>query len=261
MIVRPQTDGSVILINQTDHAKLSGFLAAHWGNADFARLTPQDSMFRAAYLHDCGWVDYEAAPMFDAEAKSTPNFTQVGLQPHRLASLRAGINWLTGIDSYAGLLVSRHRTGLWRGRYGTVQHPPSPVRAQAPLVEAFIAELEAEQEQVLASLDRNEFELNYCLLQFFDLMSLYVCTGEPGAERMSTVPQNYDGKVGDGVEMTFTPRNATEIVLDPYPFDVRPLPVNYVYRHMQTMDYQDVETFRRAYFGTPLQTKSYVFTS
>ena len=87
MIVRPQDDGSVILINQTDHAKLSGYLAAHWGNATFAPLSPREPAIRAAYLHDCGWVDYESAPAFNAEAKTTPNFTQVPLDSVQLAQL------------------------------------------------------------------------------------------------------------------------------------------------------------------------------
>ena len=35
MIVRKQPDGSLILVNQSDHAKLSGILGAHWGNGQF----------------------------------------------------------------------------------------------------------------------------------------------------------------------------------------------------------------------------------
>ena len=35
MIVREQPDGSLVMICQTDHAKLSGQLAAHWGNTQF----------------------------------------------------------------------------------------------------------------------------------------------------------------------------------------------------------------------------------
>ena len=40
MIVRRISDGSLLLINQTDHCLLSGRLAAHWGNARFAVPRP-----------------------------------------------------------------------------------------------------------------------------------------------------------------------------------------------------------------------------
>jgi len=39
MIVRKQPNGELILIGQTDHSRLVGQLAAHWGNRDFANLT------------------------------------------------------------------------------------------------------------------------------------------------------------------------------------------------------------------------------
>ena len=32
MIVRYESDGSIVMITQNDHAQLSGLFAAHWGN-------------------------------------------------------------------------------------------------------------------------------------------------------------------------------------------------------------------------------------
>jgi hypothetical protein len=46
MIVRERADGSVLLIGQTDHAKLSGQCAAHWGNNIFARPQPYEAVVR-----------------------------------------------------------------------------------------------------------------------------------------------------------------------------------------------------------------------
>ncbi|HVG50538.1 MAG TPA: DUF3891 family protein, partial [Xanthobacteraceae bacterium] len=62
MIVQERADGSVILINQTDHAKISGLFAAHWGNSQFARPKPYESTVRAAMFHDVGWYKYETGP-------------------------------------------------------------------------------------------------------------------------------------------------------------------------------------------------------
>ena len=126
MIVRKQPDGSLILINQSDHAKLSGILAAHWGNRDFALPEPCESVIRAAAFHDCGWFSYETRPNYDLQQKAPPNFPQVPLDSQQLIAFQGGLDWLWGIDLYAGLLVSRHRTGLWRNRYGAVAYPPAP---------------------------------------------------------------------------------------------------------------------------------------
>jgi len=35
MIVRYESDGSIVMITQNDHAQLSGLFAAHWGNETF----------------------------------------------------------------------------------------------------------------------------------------------------------------------------------------------------------------------------------
>ena len=59
MIVREEADGSLTMTGQTDHAKLSGQLAAHWGNDRFERPRPFASVVRAAAYHDSGWYGDE----------------------------------------------------------------------------------------------------------------------------------------------------------------------------------------------------------
>ena len=48
MIVRERADGTLILIGQTDHTKLSVQCAAHWGNQYFAKPKPYEAVVRAA---------------------------------------------------------------------------------------------------------------------------------------------------------------------------------------------------------------------
>ena len=50
------------VILQTDHAALSGALAAHWGNAVFRRPEPTQAMLLAAAEHDNGWREWEDRP-------------------------------------------------------------------------------------------------------------------------------------------------------------------------------------------------------
>ena len=131
MIVREGADGSLLLIGQTDHAKLSGQCAAHWGNKDFARPKPYEAVVRAAMFHDSGWYDYEANPTIAAETGKPLNFMQVTWGKPQRRAFEWAIDWMTRIDPYSGLLLSKHRTGLQRGRYGGVGGGPRHLRAAA----------------------------------------------------------------------------------------------------------------------------------
>ncbi len=48
MIVRYESDGTIVMITQNDHALLSGLFATHWGNGQFAkpRALPVDGTRR-----------------------------------------------------------------------------------------------------------------------------------------------------------------------------------------------------------------------
>ena len=55
--------------------------------------------------------------MCDVDSGKPLNFLDVGVLAH-LAFYRAGIAAITEQDAYAGLLVSMHGAGIYRGRYG-----------------------------------------------------------------------------------------------------------------------------------------------
>lgn len=258
MIVRQNADTSCILINQTDHASLSGIMAAHWGNAQFARPEPFQSVVRAAALHDSGWRNYEAAPHYDLERKAPPTFTATPLTVQQLAAYQSAIDWLSDIDLYAGLLIGRHRLGLWRRRFDAIAEPaPSPPRPLIEEANAFIARNEKRQEAELEKLDRRTFLINYQLLQILDLLSLYLCTAEPVQTRIGMAPTSYDGDGKSGVLLSLTPRDSRRIAIDPYPFDTRPLEVSVVYRFLPPGGFASVESFRQAYFGAAPRTMTF----
>ena len=77
MIVRYESDGSIVMITQNDHAQLSGLFAAHWGNEKFEKPQPYPSLVRAAMFHDRGWIRYEIGPQLNLETGKTPNYREV----------------------------------------------------------------------------------------------------------------------------------------------------------------------------------------
>ncbi len=260
MIVRTPDDGSLILINQTDHAKLSGHFAAHWGNELFCLPKDREASIRAAAHHDHGWLRYEAQPEYDPLTKSTPAFFQTKSSPQTYEAYGWAIDWLTEIDAYSGLLINRHRTGLYRSRYGAVQQPVSVSRLRNdPMLDEFVARYEAKQQVALARFSPQQFAVDYQMLQFWDLMSLALCLRDPREETFALVPNSYDGDGTQGVEIKMVPLPGDRIALDPYPFDVKELQLGYVYRQFPTRDFPDEETFRRAYFGAAPQLRQFTF--
>ena len=259
MIVRYESDGSVVMITQNDHAQLSGLFASHWGNGNFEKPRPYMSLVRAAMYHDRGWIRYETSPQLDPQTGRTPSFREVPNDAAQLEAFQWASDWLGAIDPYAGLMIAKHRTGLWQGRYGAITHPPAIQRGTLPSdIQEFIARSEAKQKTLAAAIDSDELRINYNLLQVWDMISLYICsTEELKDDRIAPVPTGYSG---GGLELSLTPRDATTIVLDPYPFDVPELTTNLIYRKLKQDKFHDTAELQGAYFRTAPQIMSFRLT-
>ena len=258
MIVRYESDGTVVMITQNDHAKLAGHFAAHWGNSRFERPRPWGPAVRAAHYHDSGWFRYETSPrLIDGK---TPNYQQVPTDDNQLAAYQAAIDMLNGVDSYTGLLVSKHRTGLWQSRYSVMKEPPpGPPRKVSAEVQSFIARNEAQQKSVEAGLDRHEVAVNYNLLQVWDMLSLYICSNEHLAEHViAPVPTGYAG--GEGARVRLSP-TSSRITVDPYPFDQPALDIGVVHRRLPRNTFRDADEFQTAYFAAAPQLANFTLVA
>ena len=205
MVIREAGDGSTYVSTQEEHAELSAQFAAHWGNDRFARLRPYDTMVFATTFHDSGYREWEGVPRMDVE-KGRPYGHREripGFEDTELKAYRRNADWVRGHDLYAGLLVSMHRTGLWRGRYDVLTSPKPPANTRPERRGEGRARRARDQQQqdkaVLAS-DNSGFEeelwINYRMLQLFDLLSLYFCCdgygdGEFKEERLAPIPAAY----------------------------------------------------------------------
>jgi hypothetical protein len=254
MIVRKGDDGHLILIAQTDHSRLVGQFAAHWGNDRFAVPRPYESVARAAAFHDFGWLRYETAPLYDAETGEPPQFFRTPSSPRQLESYQWCCDGLLADDPYAALIVSMHRTGLWRGRYDALNHPPHRVPAKLPApTEDYIARNEPRQAAAREGFDAGEVWTNYQLLQVWDQLGLYFTCQDPYPEYIEPVPTGYGGERFGGVRMTLTPETPSRVAFAPYPFDARPLSVQLTRRNLPAGRFADTAAFRRAWFQAPLE--------
>ena len=257
MIVRYESDGSIVMITQNDHAQLSGLFAAHWGNGTFEKPRRYASMVRAAMYHDRGWIRYETGPQIMPTTGKTPNYREVPNDKAQLEAFEWAGDWLSAIDAYAGLLIAKHRTGLWQGRYGVITQPPAIQRGTLPPdIQSFIARSEAKQKAAANGLDAGELTINYKLLQAWDILSLYICsTDRLAKDGIAPVPTAYSGK--DGVAVTLTPQEPATIALDPYPFDQPSLTTNVIFRRLRQNTFRDSAELQSVYFRTAPEIASY----
>jgi hypothetical protein len=194
MIVRDLGDAWQIVL-QTDHADLSGAFARAW------REPVNDALAIAAERHDDGWAVWEQAPQLDSEGRPV-NFLEVDIRSH-LAFYRAGIAAITEQDPEAGLLVSMHGAGIYRGRYGL---DPALGLARAAEAQAEVDAFVAEQEAKFGG-EPGERQHDYELLQLFDRLSLYFCMRDVEG-----------GETAELQGYTLEPVGPWHVRLSPYPF-------------------------------------------
>src|SRR3972149_138763 len=133
MIIRAD-DRGLMLIRQTEHARLCGEMARSWGNEHFEPVEPLERVAWAAAEHDNGWAEWEEAPRLNPETRRPCTYTDIPIDQHQ-EIYRRGIGRAIAHDRYAGLLVSLHGSLLFSrfpsgppGLLGGAppQHEPGP---------------------------------------------------------------------------------------------------------------------------------------
>lgn len=233
------------VVLQTDHADLSGDLAAAWAQ----HSDRPASVETAARRHDDGWAVWEQAPICDVELGKPLNFLDVGVLAH-LAFYRAGIAAVTEQDPYAGLLVSMHGAGIYRGRYG--EQPDlqlSSAEAAREQVDAFVAEQEDAYAERDASLGitAEQREHDYRLLQIYDRTSLLFCM----ADTLAPPDNELSG-------FRFRSERPGLVRMDPFPFDGEERKFSLLRRLLPKRQWQDGEAFRSDFFAAAPERTSIV---
>jgi hypothetical protein len=255
MIIRTQDSEELVLVPQTDHSKLVGQIAAQWGNKDFETPRPFVSVVRAATCHDFGWTRYESDPAFNSDTGETLHYLQVPNSTNQLRAFQECSDSMRTVDTYSALMVDMHRTGLWRRRYGVIDHPKAylhpagaPSMPLTPEIEAFVAKSEAEQEQQRKKLGEAEVWTNYRLLQVWDLLGLYFSCHDPDELYITPVPQTYAAGRNEGGRISMKPVSRYEVAFDPFPFRSRGIKVSLAMKRLPKRKYPDAESFKSAYF-------------
>jgi hypothetical protein len=213
MLVRPEDDGSTILITQPAHSWLSGQLARAWAEDDVAPLRPREELCIAAEQHDIGWLQWEASPTLNPETGLPYSFREMPRKMHLQIWGRAR-RYSMIFGRYPALLISMHGTGLFE-RFGPGEDAPANERLQ---VETFLRRERASQQALIESLAQDaryedlvspeQLARHQSLISLWDGMSLMICSGIDS-----------DGvTMGDYLIRSSEVENEDVLIVDPWPF-------------------------------------------
>ncbi len=230
MIIQTAEQGSPhFVIEQKDHARMSGQFARAFGNADFNAPTPKDLVVYIVEHHDEGWEAIDALVEQSPSTGLPHHLTQTPL-PYLIQTSKASPDFNEKHHAYCGLLSSMHTYGLFNGRYGLsdfifidkISHEyKSNADAMLAYELARQARLKAELETDSASsawIQEEALFNNYKLLQFFDTLSLYFHTTNAEARKEAAFLNVPDGK-GSNQTLTISPRSDETYVLSPWCFE------------------------------------------
>jgi Protein of unknown function (DUF3891) len=203
-----------LLVRQPDHARLAGRIAEQLAIPDAPSV--DDDIVRGISLHDEGWEDFDCGRKRLQATPAHYSETNVALngegEPLSFLEIKAGDflhAWLGSIESaeavapIAGLMVSGHFRRI--GQFGISMSAYSEDDLQ--LVRAFIAHEEQREHLLMQLQSRGEEEVDYWIdvLQFCDLLSLYLCCGSEESvefpQRIGPKGETITLQVRDGVNV------------------------------------------------------------
>src|SRR6266853_6512184 len=181
-----ERDPQLLVIRQTDHAFLAGFLAREWGNEKFTKPQPNASFCLAVAEHDNGWSEWELQPTLDEKTRQPFSFMSIPTATH-IALYQKGIERLVKVDHYAGLLGSMHASCLYdRARATMPGFSAKYVKSEeSHIANDFVQQLRLQQLRLKVDLRANPatkdliveetLKGNFERLEALDRLSLHLC--------------------------------------------------------------------------------------
>ena len=229
MIIQTNSEGKPnFVIEQADHARMSGQLSEAFGNDSFAAPVPHELLTYIVAHHDEGWVSVDALREQSPETGLPHHLTQTPL-PYLVKTSKASPEFNEAHHAFCGLLSSMHTYGLFNGRYGMSDFifidkiAPENKDAVTNMLNAELERQARLKEQLSSNADstawveEDALMNNYKLLQFFDTLALYfhmTHTEGRGESKFLHVP---DGK-GTDHTLTINPTDDGAYALSPFPF-------------------------------------------
>ncbi|CAI6017383.1 hypothetical protein PAECIP112173_00115 [Paenibacillus sp. JJ-100] len=167
-----------VLTAQHEHGIAAGNMAAHWRTEWLPHGSHRDELILAAREHDRGWIELDAAPLWNDYSQVPYSFRDFPLRP-RFVFYRKGIEEVRQQNAYAGLLCSVMYTELFQKTLGANPQDDDDIRQylleEQQQQDAWKKELGGDVATLEQRL-KNDVEM----MLFCDQLSLFLCMEEPG---------------------------------------------------------------------------------
>ena len=221
-----------LLIRQIDHARLAADIAAHWASGS-SGLGLSDIVIAAISQHDDGWLDWDARPEIDGQGRpiafdEMPSASAVQIWRKSIASVEP-------LGPLAQYMVAGHFCALLV-RFGRVKSDG----LSDPIAKQFHTEYTAKMKDWLtawtAGSEQKAPFADEALrwLQFFDALSLWLCTRRQTQPEQMVAPSNGS--------LTFSPQSGTDTIhIAPWPLRQPRLQVQVVARIVPAKAYRSTQ--------------------
>lgn len=174
MILWPQPDGSVLATPQPAHALLAGQLMRALAEPP----VPLEPVVNAAAQHDCAWMGWETDPEFDAATGLPRHFNALSGAEHVPMWEQGVRDALANWGLWAGLLVLRHGSHIYR--LGILGSRIAPSAESLAAMEGYMAREKTWSAELMAKLGVEEAQVtaNQRKIALVDSVALALCWGQ-----------------------------------------------------------------------------------
>ncbi|MFC7395389.1 DUF3891 family protein [Scopulibacillus cellulosilyticus] len=213
MIVRERSK-DFVLIQQDDHARISGDFARLWRDDYFIGNDRRKEVETAVAEHDRGWIAPDSEPFIDDKTGKPYSFSDFPLNT-KLVLYKHGINETEAANSYAGLLSSYHYMKFIEGE-------------NTSEAKVFVHMEKERQKRIIrktSHFNKDIFLFHYDLLKLCDNLSLYLCLNEPGVlkseehpwfQKGIPVPKTFNFIEVETFDVSWLDKKT--VLLSPFPF-------------------------------------------
>lgn len=239
-----------IMIEQDDHARISGEIANKWCDDHFIGDERRASVLYAIYMHDFGWKAFDKQPFWNDKQKAPYTFIDFPT-PAKIILYKHGIDAVEQVDPYAALLCSEHYKRFLLNDFSE----------EARL---FVNQERERQQRIIGAFtafDEQGFDFHYGLLQLCDNLSLYMCLNEPNVTKEDVHPFFHGGIPLSPALPAFDQSNLQLSWKDERTIEVREFPFSYdlpMKLKQKTIQKESIKDngLIEAYKSAPVQTVS-----
>ena len=212
MIRRDVKEGWV-LINQHDHAELSGEIMTFWGNKEFSRPEPYDEVLFALRGHDNGWKEWDSSPRINPVNQYPMNFLEI-TSSDQADIWRRCFKRHSVLHPYGSALIALHFGKLNEKSLNKNSNNNMAKSLHNEIIDFVSNMLKINALDLNLSSLPKDVQVNLGLVQVGDIVSLALCHGWSSNE-IKYAPLNYDSSL---TTLSLQSSDGSNFTIRPYPF-------------------------------------------